>query len=126
MDYNWILNLLSQNKISQATARACIIACSKNVPFLLNNLDRVEKEQTKHDVAKNVRNTLQIQQAKICTPNPYGSRRPLGADVRQRRLSLQVLGSGRPITDGEDNVLQEPLALPGELTGVGLRQLRKS
>ena len=70
VDYNWALNLYSQNKISLGTARAIVIACKKNVPALLANLDRVEKELSRSSVERRVQGTLKELASQICTQVP--------------------------------------------------------
>ena len=62
---DWAANLWQQGKVSAATARAVIVQCKKNVPYLLTNFDRVQKEMTRTSLEDTVTKTLQSLEQKM-------------------------------------------------------------
>ena len=62
---DWAVNLWQQGKVTAATARAVIVQAKKNVPHLLNNYDRVQKEMTKTSLEETVTRTRQTLEASM-------------------------------------------------------------
>ena len=51
---DWAVNMWQQHKIDASVARAVILACKKNVPALLTNYERVQKEEEKEELDSRV------------------------------------------------------------------------
>ena len=61
---DWAVNMWQQHKIDATVARAVMLACKKNVPNLLTNYERVQKEEEKQDLAQRVASVwMELQQS---------------------------------------------------------------
>ena len=52
---DWVVNMWQQGKVTAKTARAVIVQCKRNVPNLLANWERVQKERAAADLGDTVR-----------------------------------------------------------------------
>ena len=55
---NWVVNLWQQGKVTSETCRAIIVQCKKDVPQLLSNYDRVQKESASASLDRTVQETM--------------------------------------------------------------------
>ena len=65
VDTNWAVSLWQQGNISPATTRAVIVQCKKNVPNLLQNYEKVQKEESESQMELKVRTSLATLQGKM-------------------------------------------------------------